>query len=75
MRSHRFCEKIESSSAPSQQPSGETGIGTSPRCPEVDIASQGEIEEEALANLKEAFDLHFELTQATLQPHLNLTRV
>jgi hypothetical protein len=29
------------------------------QCLEVDIASQGETEEEALANLKEALELHF----------------
>lgn len=30
------------------------------QCLEVDVASQGETEEEALANLKEALELHFE---------------
>ena len=30
------------------------------QCLEVDVASQGESEEEALANLKEALELHFE---------------
>ena len=35
------------------------------QCLEVDIASQGETEEEALANLKEALELHFEPPQAT----------
>jgi len=35
------------------------------QCLEVDIASQGETEEEALANLKEALGLHFEAPQAT----------
>jgi predicted RNase H-like HicB family nuclease len=30
------------------------------QCLEVDIASQGRNEEEALANLKEALELHFE---------------
>lgn len=34
------------------------------QCLEVDVASQGETEEEALKNLKEAFDLHFEPPQA-----------
>jgi predicted RNase H-like HicB family nuclease len=32
---------------------------------EVDVASQGESEEEALANLREALELHFEPPQAT----------
>jgi len=40
------------------------------RCLEVDIASQGETEEEALANLKEALELHFEPPQATRPPEL-----
>jgi predicted RNase H-like HicB family nuclease len=32
---------------------------------EIDIASQGETEEEALANLKEALELHLEPPHAT----------
>ena len=35
------------------------------QCLEVDVASQGETEEEALASLKEALELHFEPPQAT----------
>ncbi|MBI1973898.1 type II toxin-antitoxin system HicB family antitoxin [Candidatus Micrarchaeota archaeon] len=36
-------------------------------CPELDIASQGDSIEEALANLKEALELHFEcLSRAEL---------
>ncbi|MGH9619782.1 MAG: type II toxin-antitoxin system HicB family antitoxin [Bryobacteraceae bacterium] len=35
------------------------------QCLEVDVASQGENEEEALANLKEALELYFEQPQAT----------
>jgi predicted RNase H-like HicB family nuclease len=35
------------------------------QCLDVDIASQGETEEQALANLKEAVELHFELPQTT----------
>ena len=35
------------------------------QCLEVDVASQGESEEQALANLKEALELHFETPQAT----------
>jgi predicted RNase H-like HicB family nuclease len=30
------------------------------QCLEVDVVSQGETEDEALANLREALDLHFE---------------
>jgi predicted RNase H-like HicB family nuclease len=33
-----------------------------------DVASQGESEEEALANLKEALELRFEAPQATRPP-------
>jgi predicted RNase H-like HicB family nuclease len=35
------------------------------QCLEVDVASQGETEEEALENLKEALELHFEAPHAT----------
>ena len=36
------------------------------QCREVDVASQGETEEEALANLREALELHFEPPRATV---------
>ena len=42
------------------------------QCLEVDVASQGETEEEALSNLKEALELHFGPPQATwrsMRPH------
>jgi len=42
---------------------------------EVDIASQGETEEEALANLKEALELHFEPPQATRPPKIRTIEV
>ena len=35
------------------------------QCLEVDVASQGATEDEALANLKEALELHFEHPQAS----------
>jgi len=38
------------------------------QCLEVDVASQGESEEEALANLREALDLYFELPIAGPRP-------
>ncbi len=38
------------------------------QCLEVDVASQGETEEEALANLREALELHFEPPVATIAP-------
>ena len=38
------------------------------QCHEVDVASQGHSEEEALENLKEALELHFEPPRATILP-------
>ena len=40
------------------------------QCLEIDIASQGATEEEALDNLREALELHFEPPQATRPPKL-----
>ena len=37
-------------------------------CPDLDIASQGETEDEALSNVKEALELYFEPPQATRPP-------
>jgi predicted RNase H-like HicB family nuclease len=45
------------------------------QCPEVDVASQGQTEEEALANLKEALELHFEPPQATRPPKVRMIEV
>jgi predicted RNase H-like HicB family nuclease len=45
------------------------------QCLELDIASQGETEEEALANLKEALELHFEPPQATCPPRVRTIEV
>jgi predicted RNase H-like HicB family nuclease len=45
------------------------------QCLEVDVASQGETEEEALANLKEALELHFEPPVATLLPEVRTIEV
>ncbi len=45
------------------------------QCLEIDIASQGETEEEALENLKEALELHFEAPVATRPPKLRLIEV
>jgi predicted RNase H-like HicB family nuclease len=38
------------------------------QCLEVDVASQGETEEKALENLREALELHFEPPVATVKP-------
>ena len=38
---------------------------------EVDVASQGESEKEALDNLREALELHFETPTATLLPKVH----
>ncbi len=40
------------------------------QCIEVDVASQGKTKEEALANLREALELHFEEPQATILPEI-----
>lgn len=40
------------------------------QCLEIDIASQGESEVEALENLKEALELHFESPVATKIPKI-----
>jgi predicted RNase H-like HicB family nuclease len=45
------------------------------QCLEIDIASQGDTEEEALANLKEALELHFEPPQATRPPKMRTVEV
>jgi predicted RNase H-like HicB family nuclease len=45
------------------------------QCLEVDVASQGKTEEEALANLPEALELHFEEPQATAAPLLHRVEV
>ncbi len=45
------------------------------QCLEVDIASQGETEQEALDNLWEALELHFEPPQATRPAAFVLSRL
>ena len=45
------------------------------QCLEIDVASQGETEEEALANLTEALELHFEPPQATRLPKIRTLEV
>ena len=45
------------------------------QCLEVDVASQGKTEEEALANLREALGLHFEEPRATAAPQLHRVEV
>lgn len=45
------------------------------QCLEVDVASQGETEDDALANLKEALELHFEGPQATRPPRVRTIEV
>ena len=40
------------------------------QCLEVDLASQGESEEDALFNLKEALELHFKPPRATVAPEV-----
>ena len=45
------------------------------QCLDLDIASQGATEEEALANLKEALELHFESPQAARDPKVSTIEV
>lgn len=45
------------------------------QCLGIDVASQGETEEEALANLREALELHFEPPQATQAPKVRMIEV
>jgi len=45
------------------------------QCLEVDVASQGETEEEALANLREALELYFEPPTPTIVPELRPVEV
>lgn len=40
------------------------------QCIEVDVASQGESEEAALENLRDALELHFAPPVATIAPHV-----
>jgi predicted RNase H-like HicB family nuclease len=45
------------------------------QCLEVDVAGQGETEQEALTNLKEALEIHFEAPQATRAPAIRTVEV
>ena len=45
------------------------------QCLEIDVASQGETEKEALTNLKEALELYFEPPQTTRPPKICLIEV
>ncbi len=45
------------------------------QCREVDVASQGETEEEALNNLRDALELHFAPPVATVAPQVRTLEV
>jgi predicted RNase H-like HicB family nuclease len=45
------------------------------QCVEVDVASQGESEQEALSNLREALEFYFEEPRATVTPEMRLVEV
>jgi len=45
------------------------------QCIEVDVASQGESEEAALNNLRDALELHFTAPVATIAPHVRTVEV
>ena len=45
------------------------------QCLDMDVASQGESEENALANLKEALELYFKPPRATVGPEMRTIEV
>ena len=45
------------------------------KCLEIDVASHGETEEEALSNLKEALELYFEPPRASRPPQVRMIEV
>lgn len=45
------------------------------QCREVDVASQGENEEDALDNLRDALELHFRPPVATIAPQIRMVEV
>jgi len=45
------------------------------QCIEVDVASQGKTEEEALENLRDALELHFTPPVATIMPQVRTVEV
>jgi len=45
------------------------------QCLGLDVASQGETEDEALANLKEAIELYYESPRATRPPEVRMIEV
>jgi predicted RNase H-like HicB family nuclease len=45
------------------------------QCLEIDVASQGESEEDALQNLREAIELHFETPVAEAYPQVKTIEV
>ena len=45
------------------------------QCLELDVASQGETEDQALENLKEALELYFEAPRATRLPRIRTIEV
>lgn len=53
----------------------EEGVLFVAQCLQVDVASQGQSEAEALANLAEALELHFEPPVATLLPRTHTLEV
>jgi len=45
------------------------------QCVEVDVASQGKTEDEALENLRDALELHFTPPVATMTPHIRAIEI
>jgi predicted RNase H-like HicB family nuclease len=61
----RGCERIIDMKRPFSATVWREGEWYVAQCLEIDVASQGETEEEALVNLKEALELHLEPPLAT----------
>ena len=67
--------RIESMKRPFAATVSREGSWYVAQCLEIDVASQGESEDEALANLREALQLYFEPPQATRPPRIRIIEV
>ncbi len=69
------CERIGDMKRPFAASVWREGDWFVSQCLEVDVASQGETEEEALTNLREALELHFEPPHPTRPPKVRMIEV
>jgi predicted RNase H-like HicB family nuclease len=74
-RSARYCETMKGMKRSFAATVWREGQWYVSQCLEVDVASQGETEQEALSNLKEALELHFEPPRATRPPAIRTVEV